>query len=99
LTRIEPARDGIDEWVWVIVGDVPPAYITAEDAPNPACALDGYIGAMDGWVRAVLTGGSVDGLIPVNVSPSPENAKRLEARLRFLDGEILARYKNDLSQC
>ena len=54
----------MDEWVWVIVGEVPPAYITIDDAPNPACAVDGYIGAMREWAAAVRSGESTDGLVP-----------------------------------
>jgi hypothetical protein len=82
--------------VWVIVGDVPPAYITVEDAPNPATALDAYIGAMQEWVDAARAGGSVADLIPVNVPPTVENAERLGRRLQFIDEEILSQYADDL---
>lgn len=98
LFRITPAGDHVDEWLWVIVGDVPPAYITTEDAPNPACALDGYIGAMREWVDAAMSGRSVDSLIPVNVSPTPELAEQLKGRLNFLDKKILSYYQDDLEQ-
>jgi hypothetical protein len=98
LFRIAPAREGVDEWVWVIVGDLPPAYITCEESPNPACALDAYIGAMNEWVVAASSGGSVDELIPVNVEPSKENAERLGLRLKFIDDKILSNFKNDLER-
>jgi hypothetical protein len=98
LFKITPIGEDVDEWVWVVVGDLPAAFITAEDAPNPACALDAYIGAMEKWVEAARTGASVNDLIPVNVPASPENAQRLDARLRFLDKEILANYREDLKQ-
>ena len=96
LFEIVPAREGVDDKVWVIVGDLPPAYITTEDAPNPATALDSYIGAMEEWVEAARAGRSVQGLIPVNVPPTAENADRLESRLRFLDQKILSQYEEDL---
>ena len=96
LFRIESAGKNADEWVWVIVGDVPPAYITVEDAPNPATALDAYIGAMQEWVDAARAGGRVAELIPVNVPPTVENAERLGRRLQFIDEEILSRYADDL---
>src|SRR5882672_191257 len=82
LFEIIPSREDVDDKVWVIVGDLPPAYITAEDAPNSAAALDAYIGAMQEWVEAAKAGRSVENLIPVNVPPTPENAARLESRLR-----------------
>ena len=96
LFEIVPARKGVDDKVWVIVGDLPPAYITTEESPNPATALDSYIGAMEDWVEAARAGRSVEGLIPVNVPPTEENTRRLESRLRFLDKEILSNYGDDL---
>jgi hypothetical protein len=98
LFRISPARQDVDEWVWVIVGDIPSAYITCEDSPNPASALDAYIGAMNEWVAAASSGGPVDKLIPVNVEPSRENAERLKLRLKFIDDEILSSFKKDLER-
>jgi hypothetical protein len=96
LFEIVPARKGVDDKVWVVVGDLPPAYITTEESPNPATALDSYIGAMEDWVEAARAGRSVQGLIPVNVPPTEENAGRLESRLSFLDQEILSNYADDL---
>lgn len=96
LFRIRPAREGVDGWVWVIVGDLPPAYITCEESPNPATALDSYIGAMLDWVNAVDRGESIDELIPVNVAATKKNAEHLRVRLKFLDDEILSGYLEDL---
>ena len=96
LFRIEPANPKVDEWLWVVVGDLPSAYLVTDNAPNPACALDVYICEMGRWVTAVKEGKSVVGLIPVNVAPSLEHAKMLESRLSFLDRKILSEYKDDL---
>lgn len=96
LFRIAPSRQDVDEWIWVIVGDLPPAYLTTDECSNPATALDGYIGAMQDWVDAAQTGKSVAELIPVNVPATKENAKMLKARLDFLDEKILAEYQDDL---
>jgi hypothetical protein len=96
LFKILPAREDVDAWVWIIVGDLPPAYITCEQSPNPAAALDSYIGAMLEWVNAVDHGESVDGLIPVNVPATREHAERLRVRLKFLDDDILSGYSEDL---
>jgi hypothetical protein len=103
LFKIAPDRPGVDEWVWVIVGDLPPAYITTEEAPNAACALDGYIGAMQAWVEAVKTDRSVEDLIPVqtasgeaSLDPTPEVVEMIEWRLSFLDREILSYHSEDL---
>jgi len=97
LFRIVSARDDVDEWIWVIVGDLPSAYITTDECPNPAAALDGYIGAMLEWVDATQKGKSVAELIPVNVPATKENANMLKTRLDFLDERILSEYQEDLN--
>jgi hypothetical protein len=92
----DTARENVDEFIWAIVGDIPPLYITIEDAPNPACALDGYIGAMDEWIEAALNGKPIDGLPPVNAKPTLKNAANLKRRLDYIDKEILSYYQDDL---
>ncbi|TPI47412.1 hypothetical protein FJW05_10520 [Mesorhizobium sp. B2-9-1] len=77
----------------VIVGDVPPTYIPADDAATPFEALDGYIGALEEWVKAARQGKSVAKLIPVNVDANPTNAEMLAGRLKFLDERILPELK------
>jgi hypothetical protein len=89
LFKIQPARVGVDSWVWVIVGDIPSAYITCDECKTPYEALDGYIGEMEQWVEAVRAGKSVAELIPVNVPPTAKYAEMLSQRLDFLEENIL----------
>jgi hypothetical protein len=96
LFEIAPRSKDVDSLLWVIVGDIPPAYTVTDFAPNAACALDGYIGLMTQWVEAVKSGKPVDDLIPVNGKPSLVNAEQLEKKLRFIDKEILCMYTEDL---
>ena len=96
LFKIRTTRDEVDDWIWVIVGDLPPAYISTENAPNPACALDGYIRAMAEWVEAVKSGKPVSLLMPMNVPSTTDWANELQTRLEYLDREILSYYRNDL---
>lgn len=98
LFKIVPTRADVDEWIWVVVGDVPPAYLTCDQCPNPATALDGYIGAMSEWVDAASRGESVAEMIPVNVPATRENAELLRKRLAFLDERVLSDYRKDLSR-
>lgn len=88
LMKILPARDDADEWIWVIVGDLPRAYIAPAE-PRPAEALEDYIFQMRRWVDAAKQGKPVGKLIPVNVAATPEWAAKLESRLDFLEREIL----------
>lgn len=97
LFNIEPSQAGVDEWLWVVVGDVPPAYLVADDAPNPAKALRVYVQEMQRWVDAVQAGRSVAELIPVNVPPTKEYAAMLQSRLKFLRERVLSDYAEDLA--
>ncbi len=99
LFRIDPTRDDIDEWLWVVVGDLPPAYLVLDRAPTPVAALEGYIDEMQRWVDAVIAEESVEGLIPVekaggmeSLEATRELAEKLESRLRFLERKILPEF-------
>src|SRR5688572_22387773 len=35
LVNIDKLRDDVDDWLWIIVGDLPPAYLTCENCKNP----------------------------------------------------------------
>lgn len=89
LFNFVPAKPNVPSWVWVIVGDVPSAYIDCDYGKTPYLALDGYIGAMEEWVEAAREGKPVDNIIPVNAPPTSEYAEMLGGRLNFLERNIL----------
>jgi hypothetical protein len=84
LFQIEPKLVGVDETLWVIVGDLPPAFLVCDDAADWIGALTCYHYEMQRWVDAVRSGSSVEGIIPVNVAPSREYADMLASRLEFI---------------
>jgi len=43
LFRIESSRTDVDEWLWVVFGDVPPAYLVTDLAKIPSQALIVYL--------------------------------------------------------
>jgi hypothetical protein len=90
LVQITPASEDVDACLWVVVGDLPPAYIVVEDNPTAADALDAYCSEMEAWVEAVKNGESVDELIPVNGPPTREYAEQLSGRLAYLRSKILS---------
>jgi hypothetical protein len=82
--RVRPKRPGVDDVLWVVVGDVPPAYLVLDNAPDWQAALAGYIAEMGRWVAAVKSGAPLDNVIPVAAAPTAEHAAMLESRLAFL---------------
>lgn len=84
LVRLKPAQPQVDEWLWVVVGDLPAAYLVTDNAVTVDEAIEGYVEEMQRWVDAVRAGNSVDDLIPVNTPPTPEFADMLQWRLDVL---------------
>jgi hypothetical protein len=89
LFRIEPRLIGVDDTLWVVVGDCPPAFLVCDVAPDGVGALRRYVYEMQRWVDAVRSGNSVDGIIPVNVAPMIQHADMLSNRLGFIQDHFL----------
>lgn len=89
LFQITPRSEDVDSCLWVIVGDLPPAYLVVEDNPTAADALDSYCSEMEAWVGAAEAGESLEDLISVNAPPTPANVEQLTGRLHFLRAEII----------
>jgi len=89
LVELNAVSASVDPYTWVVVGDIPPAYISTVYAASPKEALKGYLAEMGAWVKAVENDEAVDDLMPVNGAPTKENAEALKLRLSFLESEIL----------
>jgi hypothetical protein len=89
LFELEPGSPKVDKLLWVIVGDLPPAYLVADESPTPLAALRNYVKLMQDWVDTVKAGKSVDHCIPVNAPTTLEYAQLLNRRLKFIRKEFL----------
>lgn len=92
LFHIVPSQAEIDEWLWVVVGDLPPAYLVLDDAKTPVAALQAYVSEMNEWVELAKLGQTSDEVIPVNVPATPEFAAQLEGRLRMLEAVVIPKF-------
>lgn len=93
LFRIEPSRPDVDEWLWVVFGDVPPAYLVTDFCKTPSQALEGYIDEMMRWVEAAKESRQSTEIIPVNVPATPENSADVERRMKFLKEIIVPAFR------
>lgn len=93
LFHIEPSRDGVDEWLWVVFGDVPPAYLVIDHAKTPSQALEYYIAEVSVWVELAKQGRSSKDAIPVNLPTKPENAARVVSKLKFLEEFVVPSFR------
>lgn len=85
--RIQPRDATIDQWIWVMWGDVPPAYLPLSDCISPGDAFHQYVQGMSRWADLALksqTGLPEDGVPPVDVPSTPEWGERLHQRLHAL---------------
>jgi hypothetical protein len=77
--HIRTSRSDVDPWMWVIVGDIPPAYLPFADCKTPADVFRTYIHGMTKWVelaRKGQTGTPDQGVPPVDVPATPEWAEK-----------------------
>jgi len=82
--HIRPSRPDVDSWIWIMIGDVPPAYLPLTDCDSPAAAFRTYMRGMSKWVelaRKGQVGIPNEGVPPVNVPSTPEWAERVNQKL------------------
>jgi hypothetical protein len=87
LFDIRTKRPEVGRWIWIVVGDVPSAYLPLEDAQSPAEVFKTYLKGMSNWVEYARSGAKQPAgrdVPPVHVPPTPEWAEVLEKRLNSL---------------
>jgi hypothetical protein len=95
LFVFETPANGTDESLWVVDGDLPSAYFVTDQARDAPSALGVYCELMEQWIAAVESGKSVNGLFPVQVPPTTENADLLRRRIGFIRGRLLPDLKGE----
>lgn len=90
LIRFERAiGGGGDRELWIVVGDLPPAYFVTDEARTPAQALEVYCELMEDWADQVLSRGDTTESFPVAVEPTKEHAEMLKSRLEFIRQKLI----------
>ncbi|MDD4968141.1 MAG: DUF4826 family protein [Paludibacter sp.] len=82
-------QSGADKFVWIIVGDLPSAYIDIESAHNELEAFEVYVFLMEEWITNVEQGKSVDDCFPINVKPSKKHANMLSNRVKIIKSDFI----------
>lgn len=88
LFRIRAGRSEIDPWIWVMTGNVPPAFLPISDCGSPAQAFAMYLVGMGKWAalaRLGKSGSPEEGVPPVDAAPTPERGEDLQRRLFSLE--------------
>jgi hypothetical protein len=77
-----------DEFLWVIVGDLPSAYFVIDHCRTPAQAIQTYCDLMQRWADAVVEHKDLFGIYPVAAQPTADNALLLQKRIQYLRERI-----------
>lgn len=91
LFHLREKIQGTEDWLWVVEGDLPAAYLVLDRASEPISALEVYCELMEEWAQAVLENRPIKDVFPVGAEPTTENAKNLQKRLAFIRKEVLPR--------
>jgi hypothetical protein len=75
----------VDPWIWIVFGDIPPAYLPLSDCESPSEVFRTYIHGMSRWVefaRKGQPGAAIPGDVPpVDLPPTPEWAERINQKI------------------
>jgi hypothetical protein len=89
LVQFDEVIEDSDDALWVIVGDLPSAYVIVEPEDDGMAALSRYCELMEDWTINVLEGHSLEDSFPVDVEETAEQAEMLNQRIAFLRTEII----------
>jgi hypothetical protein len=88
LFNISTKPPDVDPWMWIIVGDIPSAYLPLEDCNSPMKVFETYTDGLQKWAnfaRDSKTGTAEEGIPPVNVPATPEWADQIQKRIQLLN--------------
>ncbi len=96
LVEFDGKIGGTDDRLWVVVGDLPSAYMIVEPDDCAREALETYCLLMDDWVAAVRGDGDLENVYPVEAARTQEHADMLQSRLAFIRKEIIPEFSTDI---
>ena len=89
LFKIENSASSDDDYLWVIVGDIPPMYLDIHGPKTTKQVLEDYVHLAEGWIDNVKTGKSVKNCYPFIAEPTVEMAEMLEKRKSFMKDTLI----------
>ncbi len=87
LFRIVPSHANVDEWLWVMNGDLPSIYLSFQDAPSVNEAFREYVQGMLRWVTYVRSGNTEapKDVPPLKIPETLQAADDLQRRIDSLE--------------
>lgn len=89
LFEIENLESDDDNYLWLIVGDVPPMYLDIYGAQNTIEVLENYVHLSNEWISKAKEGGSLKDCYPFNFSPTIDKIEMFKKRIQFIENIII----------
>jgi hypothetical protein len=86
---LEPIRGSHDDRLWIVVGDLPSAYLVVEAGDGAQEVLYEYCNLMEDWVVAVRAATDLNQVFPVRAEPTLEMADLLNRRIALLRQTVI----------
>ena len=86
---IEAARPSVPECLWVVFGDLAPAYFSGQGLLDWRSVLALYVERAERWAKDILSGGDGEDILPIQPPSDAATAMALLKRLGVLR-DILA---------
>jgi len=97
LMQTLPSKPNVDEWLWVVEGDLPSACFVTDDLKNPHDVLKAYISHREKWIEHARNNETPpETVMPVDETPpTKEWADQLSSRLETLKKEFLPWFRRE----
>jgi hypothetical protein len=89
LFEIENIASSEDNFLWIIVGDIPSMYLDIHGPKSTVQVLENYIGLSQDWIDDIKAGKSIDNCYPFNAAPTIEMANLLQKRTLFMKNTLI----------
>jgi len=89
LFEIDNTASRDDNYLWVIVGDLPPMYLDTHGPRTTKHVLEDYVKLAEDWITHVKQGKSVQNCYPFKAKPTLEMATLLERRASFIKDTLI----------
>ncbi|MGQ7857523.1 hypothetical protein ACUN24_25075 [Pedobacter sp. WC2501] len=89
LFEIENASSPEDNFIWVVVGDVPSMYMDVYGPKSTREVLEVYVNLSRDWIDAIEKGEGIEKCFPFDNDPSLELAGMLKSRVDRIEFSII----------
>jgi hypothetical protein len=89
LFKIDNIASNDDDFLWVIVGDIPSMYLDIHGPRTTKQVLEDYVRLAEDWIDHVKLGKSIKNCYPFTAEPTIEMATLLEKRTLFMKNTLI----------